>query len=111
MLRDHHKITNTAWDGHQGCKQVSLYYLAIQFNLILPASVQARKHFLRHRGMAMPDRFWVKLKNQTNFELLSTVEILLPKIFQIFDLKGNFLVKNVDCTYFLMSQPSNFQSI
>ena len=26
------------------------------------------KHFPGHRGMAMPDRFWVKLKNQTTFE-------------------------------------------
>ena len=27
-----------------------------------------RKHFPGHTAMAMPDRFWVKLKNQTNFE-------------------------------------------
>ena len=46
--------------------------------------ILARKHFPGHRGMAMPDRFWVKLKNQTNFELLSTGKILLQKIFQIF---------------------------
>ena len=49
--------------------------------------VPSRKHFPGHRGMAMPDRFWVKLKNQTNFELLSTGKISLPKIFPIFDLK------------------------
>ena len=45
-----------------------------------------RKHFPGHRGMAMLDRFGVKFKNQTNFELLSTGKILFPKIFQIFDL-------------------------
>ena len=45
-----------------------------------------RKHFPGHRGMAMPDRFWVTLKNQTNFEILSTAKIVLPKICQIFDL-------------------------
>ena len=44
------------------------------------------KHFPGHSGMAMPDRFWVKLKNQKNFELLSTGKNLLAKIFQIFDL-------------------------
>ena len=27
----------------------------------------------------MPDRFWLKLKNQTNFGLFWTGEILLPK--------------------------------
>ena len=46
----------------------------------------SRKHFPGHRGMAMPDRFWVKLKNQTNFELLNTGKIILPKIFQLFGL-------------------------
>ena len=45
-----------------------------------------RKHFPGHRGMAMPDRFWVKLKNQTNFELLSKGKILSPNIFKTFDL-------------------------
>ena len=45
------------------------------FNL----SFKARKHFPGHRGMAMPDRFWVKLKNQTNFELLSTGKKFITK--------------------------------
>ena len=62
------------------------YLHKIIVDMLTCSNNEARKHFPGHRGMAMPDRFWVKLKNQTNFELLSTENILLPKIFQIFDL-------------------------
>ena len=49
----------------------------------------------------MPDRFCVKLKYQTNFGSFCTGEIVIPKIFQTFDISGKFLVKTVNFTYFV----------
>ena len=44
-----------------------IIYLSVG-KYFFPNGDSSRKHFPGHRGMAMPDRFWVKLENQTNFE-------------------------------------------
>ena len=79
---------------------------------------------LKHQTKNKPVRIFLGIEAwscQTNFgwnlkirqilSYLAREKFYYQKYFKYLIFKSNFLVKNVDCTYFLMSQSSNFWSI